>query len=192
MNRAACALLLAAGCATSTYGKVLDHWTREGRVLHEVDTALEVGATYKSWDFRAAYVERSAALFKLPDARRRELAARERAAWQGAHEFFVAAATHKEQWNDLDKKKSTWRVALLCDDRQEAEPIRIERYKKIDATVEELFPYTNTFSIAYKIEFPRKMSDGTAICGPGTEHMVLRFAGPLGTLEMKWDLRAGS
>lgn len=186
--RAAWLLLAAAGCATSGYDKVLHHWTRDGRMLHEVDTALQVGATYKSWQFRAAYVDRSAELFKLPQTRRLELEAKERAAGNGAHEFYVAAATHKEQWNDLDKKKSVWRVALLCDDRQEAEPLRIVRYQKVDATLQEMFPYTNTFSFAYRVEFPRALPDGTPICGPGTRKMVLRFAGPLGTLELRWDL----
>jgi len=187
--RAAWMLLLAGGCATSSYGKSLEHWTRDGRTMHDVDTALQVGATYKSWEFRTAYAERYATVYRLPDVRRQELRARERAEWQGAHEFYVAAATHENRWNDLDRPKSIWRVVLLCDDRQEAEALRIHRYPKIDVTLREFFPYTNTFSYAYKIEFPRKLPGGTEVCGPATRRMVLRFAGPLGLLELTWDLR---
>ena len=193
--RPAC-LLLVVGCATSgktpgdaaNYESVRTHWTREARMLHGVDTALQIGATYKSWNFRSAYVERYARMFKLPEARRKELWAKERIDRHAGHEFYVAAATHSEQWNDLDKAESVWRVALLCDDRQEAEPTDIKRYSKVTATLLEFFPYTDTFSFAYRIVFPRKMPDGSEICGSGTRRMVLRFAGPLGTLDLVWDL----
>ena len=36
--------------------------------MHEVEKALEVWATYKSWDFREAYVERYVAIYSLSDA----------------------------------------------------------------------------------------------------------------------------
>jgi hypothetical protein len=192
------ALLGCAGCAENvgsargaseeSYREVQKKWTREGKTMHDLDTALEVGATYKSWDFRSAYVERSAELFRLPEARRQELLASERAAHDQAHEFYVAAASHREQWNDLGRPGSIWRVALLCDGRQEVEPLRIQRLKKITAATLEFYPYTDTFSFGYTIQFPRKLADGTDLCGPGTRRMVLRFAGPLGTLDLAWEL----
>jgi hypothetical protein len=195
------ALLLAAGCAGSAevsrgpgstrqgYADVLAFWTRDGQLMHEVDTALEVGATYKAWEFRSAMVNRKAALFKLPETRREALIESQRADHGRLHEFYVAAATHREQWNDLDRPGSIWRVVLLCDDRTEAEPIHIRRHKKITVETQELFPYTGTFSRGYDIEFSRTLPDGTPVCGPGTRRMSLRFAGPLGTLHLAWDLR---
>ena len=194
-------LALAAGCAASpevsrsargateeSYQSVLKHWTRDGQMMHQVDTALEVGATYKSWEFRSAYVERRAALFKLPEARRLELEQTERAEHGKGHEFYVAAATHREQWNDLDRPESAWRVALVCDDRREVEPLRVHRHRKITVATQSFFPYTGTFSYGYALVFPRSLPDGTPVCGPGTRRMTLRFAGPLGTLQLAWDL----
>jgi len=183
------------GCATpgkpgdkATYEEVRKRWTREAKMLHDVDTALQVGATYKAWEFRSAYVDRYVALFKMPEARRREMLAKERGDRQAGHEFYVAAATHKEQWNDFDRPQSVWRVVLLCDDRQEVEAREIKRYRRVDATLLEFFPQTDTFSFAYRIVFPRQLPDGTERCGQGTRRMVLRFAGPLGTQDLVWEL----
>ncbi len=195
-------LVCAAGCASSAevtgstagstqegYEKVLAHWTRDGQLMHQADTALDVNATYKAWEFRAAEVNRRAALFKLPDVRRNGMLQSQRADHARLHEFLVAAATHREQWNDLERPGSIWRVVLLCDDRAEVEPIHIRRHKKITVTTQELFPYTGDFSQVYEIEFSRTTPQGTVVCGPGTKRMTLRFSGPLGNLPLSWDLR---
>src|SRR6478609_735974 len=50
------------------YGDIYERWTR-----HDVAKALEVWVTYKSWDFREAYVERYAATYSLSDADRTTL-----------------------------------------------------------------------------------------------------------------------
>ena len=55
------------------YRDVYDRWTRHDFVMHDVEKALEVWATFKSWDFREAYVERYAAVYSLPDAERATL-----------------------------------------------------------------------------------------------------------------------
>ena len=50
------------------YERVFNRWTRHQQVLEEADVALEVWATFKSWDFREAYVEHYAAIYSLSDA----------------------------------------------------------------------------------------------------------------------------
>ena len=57
------------------YRDVYDRWTRHDFVMHDVEKALEVWATFKSWDFREAYIERYAAIYSLSDADRDTLRA---------------------------------------------------------------------------------------------------------------------
>ena len=58
------------------YSEVYQRWTRHDFVMHDVEKALEVWATFKSWDFREAYVERYAAIYSLSDAERDDAAER--------------------------------------------------------------------------------------------------------------------
>src|SRR6476661_2775627 len=48
------------------YDGVLERWTRH-------DVAHEVWATFKSWDFREAYIERYASIYSLSEADRATL-----------------------------------------------------------------------------------------------------------------------
>ena len=73
-------------------------------VLREVEKALEVWATYKSWDFREAYVERYAAIYSLSDAdRSRRCGTRSGTRFSKAYEFHVTAQSANYKWNDLEK-----------------------------------------------------------------------------------------
>src|SRR5262245_37397362 len=52
------------------YAEVYERWTRYDFTMSDVEKALEVWATYKSWDFRQAYVERYADTYSLSDGDR--------------------------------------------------------------------------------------------------------------------------
>src|SRR5882672_8037726 len=73
------------------YERVFETWTRHEQVLQEADVALEVWATFKSWDFREAYVERYATIYTLSDADRKTLREAQEAAYRAAFEFHVVA-----------------------------------------------------------------------------------------------------
>ncbi|MDB4983399.1 MAG: hypothetical protein JWM82_4151, partial [Myxococcales bacterium] len=55
------------------YERVYQTWTRHEVALKDVDVALEVWATFKSWDFREAYIERYADIYSLSDDDRKTL-----------------------------------------------------------------------------------------------------------------------
>ena len=59
---------------STDYAEVYERWTRHDFVLREVEKALEVWATYKSWDFREAYVEHYAAIYSLSGRRQGDAA----------------------------------------------------------------------------------------------------------------------
>jgi hypothetical protein len=203
----ALAPVLAAGCATSKpplvdfspaprdyrsadYEKIYDRWTRHGKVIHEVEPALEVWATYKSWDFREAYVAHYAERYKLDDEARERLRTTQREAAAEAYEFLVTAQSANYKWNDLEKKKSPWRVTLVDGLGKEQPPETLKVEKLPDIFEREFFPAKTPFSRTYSIRFTRAAAgDGDAsggFVGERSGSIALRLAGPMGTTDLVW------
>ena len=82
------------------YSDVYERWTRHDYSSRNFDKALEVWATFKSWDFRESYIEKYASVYSLPDAKRTELRQAQREAYQQAFEFHVTAQSQTYDWND--------------------------------------------------------------------------------------------
>jgi hypothetical protein len=169
------------------YDKVLARWTRRGLILNSLDQALEVYATVLSPDFRAAYAARYIADYKLPPGEA------ERYRGQIMHqafthnEVFLTAAAGRYAWNDLEKKESLWRVALLTDRGVEVSPTKIKAHKiPVDPRAMAFFPHADAWSKAYRIEFPVTSADGAAVLAPGLRWFALRVSGPLGHTELRW------
>jgi hypothetical protein len=97
----------------SDYSSVYESWTRHAKLWQEVGTVIEAWATYKSWDFRQAYVSYYASIYDLSDSDRATLLRSQLEASRASHEFHVAVQMTTDKWNDLDRKNSPWRVTLL-------------------------------------------------------------------------------
>ena len=170
---------------STDYGEAYTRWTRHDFVLREVEKALEVWATYKSWDFREAYVEHYASIYSLSDADRTTLRTAQRDAFHKAYEFHVTAQSANYKWNDLDKSSSPWRVTLLDalgHELQPDGPIKIEKLP--EGYEREFFPAKTPFSKTYSVRFvPGASSDFTGIKSGA---ITLRFASPLGRVEVTW------
>ena len=168
------------------YEEVYERWTRHDFALHDVEKSLEVWATYKSWDFREAYVERYASIYSLSDGDRTLLRNGERDAFHRAYEFHVTAQSANYKWNDLEKSSSPWRVTLLDALGHELPPeagkIRVEKLP--DAYEREFFPAKNPFSKSYNIKFVAP--PGTDFDGIKSGAIVLRIASPIGRIEIAW------
>jgi hypothetical protein len=199
---AAVSSLLAVGCVTarqpsvdfsestraylpSDYRDVYTRWTRHDYAEHDVDKAIEVWATFKSWDFREAYVERYAAIYNLSDADRAALRRAQRDAYHQAYEFHVIAQSADYLWNDLDKSSSAWRVALVDAAGHELAPDRIHVEKLPDAYESVFFPSKTPFSKSYRISFPTPVVGGD-FAGVSSGSLTLRIASPLGRVELVW------
>jgi len=168
------------------YGDVYERWTRHDFALRDVEKALEVWVTFKSWDFREAYIERYASIYTLPDADRATLRNAQRDAFHRAYEFHVTAQSANYKWNDLEKSSSPWRVTLLDalghELAPEAATIKVEKLP--DAYEREFFPAKNPFSKTYSIRFvPPPNSD---FAGVKSGSITLRIASPLGRIELSW------
>lgn len=167
------------------YPGVFDRWTRHDYVLHEwQDKAIEVWATFKSWDFREAYIERYAAVYSLSDADRNVLRQAQRDAYQQAYEFHVTAQSSEYAWNDLDKSSSAWRVSLVDALGHEIQSDRVRVEKLPDAYESAFFPVKTPFSKTYSIRFTAP--EGTEFSGVKSGSITLRIASPIGRVELHW------
>ena len=168
------------------YRDVYDRWTRHDFVMHDVEKALEVWATFKSWDFREAYVERYAAVYSLPDADRPTLPTAPRESLHKAYEFHVTAQSANYKWNDLEKSSSPWQVTLLDALGHELprEAVKIHVEKLPDAYELEFFPAKTPFSKTYSVRFLIPATGDFAGIPSGA--ITLRFSCPIGRIELTW------
>lgn len=173
------------------YRTVLARWTRSRviTVLRELGTTLRVHATLRSAEFDAAYVTRWSALFRLPPAARAELARELATQRAGGFGFVVVAATHDRDWNDFDRPRSQWRLALLNDRGEQVDARRIQREPRPSTTDRAMFPQLGAFYRLYRVEFPSALPDGRPLVRAETRELLLSVAGPLGRAELRWRLR---
>lgn len=175
----------------SDYSELLTRWTRDAKIikLSRLDTPLRVHATFFSPDYVDAYVARYEDLFQISGRERNAMLKRYAEQFKTHFHFVVFAATTDSKWNDLDRRDSIWRVALVNDMRQQVLPVEVKRERRITETTRDLYPFVEPFYQMYTIRFPRKQVDDRPLVSPTTRHLVLRFAGPLGKSELTWRLR---
>jgi hypothetical protein len=169
------------------YPVVYERWTRHGKVLQDIDSALEVWATYKSRDYREAFVARYGDVYSLSAADRESLRHAQREAAVASYEFVVTAQSANFRWNDLEKKSSPWRVTMLDDSGHALVPEGVKVEKLPDLFEREFFPVKTPFTKTYTIRFPRAAGKDTDFTGERDGHIILRFAGPLGHADLEWS-----
>ncbi|MBK8482034.1 MAG: hypothetical protein IPL40_12820 [Proteobacteria bacterium] len=173
------------------YRAVLKRWTRYQAitVLQELGTTLRVYATLRSKDFDAAYLARWTALFRLPASARRALEREFAAQRARGYSLFVVAATHDRTWNDFDRPRSQWRLALSNDRGEQVNADRIVAERRILSTERAMLPHLGAFYQLYRVEFPRTLPDGRPLVAAETWALKLSMSGPLGDTELVWRLR---
>jgi hypothetical protein len=168
------------------YSGVYERWTRHDYATEQVvDKSLEVWATFKSWDFREAYIEKYAAIYSLSDAKRLELREAQHDANRQAFEFHVTAQSANWDWNDLEKASSPWRVTLLDALGHELPSERVRIEKLPDAYEREFFPAKTPFTKTYSVRF-NMPGPGADFAGTRAGALTLRFASPIGRIDLVW------
>src|SRR5665213_992069 len=168
------------------YHAVYERWTRHDYAEHDADKAIEVWATFKSWDFREAYVEHYAAVYNLSDADLATLRQAQRDAYHQAYEFHVVAQSAEYAWNDLDKSSSAWRVTLVDAIGHELQSERIRVEKLPDAYESDFFPDKTPFSKTYSVRFLMPPA-GAEWGGVKSGSITLRIASPIGRVDLLWQ-----
>lgn len=196
------ALVLAGGCTVqhqvrvdfseaprdylpADYDGVYRRWTRHDYADHDVvDKALEVWATFKSWDYREAYIALYASVYNLSDANRSKLRDAQHEATRGTYEFHVTAQSARYEWNDLEKPSSAWRVSLVDALGHELPADRVRVEKLPDAYEQRFFPAKTPFTKTYTIRF-QAPADGDFV-GARSGAITLRFTSPIGHVDLLW------
>lgn len=161
------------------YMKDLAAWTRTNTVYSEFQTNLKIVCTYKSRQFKDAYVREYSRLYLLPHEAEqqkiqlmKELSAEET-------EFSFYAYTADFEANDFSRAESSWKIFLLDEKGNQVHPVEIRRINKITPVVEQFFPYINQYhGKFYTVRFPRQ---------PDNMKMRLVFTGVLGTVTLEWS-----
>lgn len=177
--------------APGDYHRILRTWTRHQKVVEDIGTVIEVWATYKSWEFRQAYLEYYASIYNLADAERVALAKAQLEASRTSHEFHVVVQTTDWKWNDLDKPTSAWRMTLADGTGMEIPPNAIEVQKLPEIYEMQFFPYRTPFSRTYLVRFSRAEAEAAGLAEPGSSsgRLILRVASPLAKPELTWRAR---
>jgi hypothetical protein len=170
------------------YPEVYQRWTRHGLARLDVDAALEAWATFKSWDYREAYIEHYAAIYSLSDTEKSTLRASQLEMFRGRYEFHITAQSSNYKWNDLEKRNSPWRITLVDGLGHELVPESVKLEKLPDPYEVEFFPAKGPFTRSYAVRFARTTPDGKPVdfAGASTGSVILRIASPVGRVELTW------
>ena len=145
--------------APRPYGEVHNDWTRRGRVVHDFDRLMDVTATFKSTEWRAAYVARRGAAERMPQSERDDLAKRELAESREHYELELLVRTYRNEDNDLQKnERSRWRVALVDESGGQIRPSEIRRDRRSRGDLLQLFPDLVPQHEVYIAKFPRSQA----------------------------------
>lgn len=172
------------------YQKLLNEWTKEAKVYQDFETKLITGVTFKSWEFRRAYVEKYAQIYLLEAEKKREMLDEERMISSEENEFFLSIYTPGRELDDFSKDDSDWKIYLLDDRDNILEPAEIEKVKGNLSLLKELYPYITPWSSLYKLSFSQNL--------PGTQepfitaetgYIKLIITSPWTRAVMTWELR---
>lgn len=168
------------------YQDTTENWTRTASLRGAYQEVLELSATFKSPEWRAAYAARDAEYRKLTAAARTQRMAQAQADMEGPWELELMVTTWDRRENDLDRgARSVWRVVLVDDAGNEIEPLEILKDKRPAFTLRADFPAFGDFAQAYIARFPRTAQ----ILGPGVKQVRLRMSSSRGSVELAWQSR---
>jgi hypothetical protein len=151
-------------------------WTRAAHIYDRFVTHALATATYESPELRRRRVDRVAAWKAMTAEEKAAAMAAEEADGARWEEFLVSLFTVDAQDNDLDDRRSVWRVALVLEDG-EMLPAEI-RTRKVDSLLRDLYPSIKDHDIVYRVRFP--LAKGEPLAG---RPFTLRIAGSEGKMD---------
>ena len=171
------------------YESVAERWTRSARPFDfgRLSTVLNLTATFESREFRWAYVVRYGRDFGLPIEARNSLLAESLADAEQHHRFFVTLGGAHPRELDLSNEGGAWRVLLIDDRGRQTRPIEIVRVRRPNPGEKRYFPSISTQRQAFRLVFPVKHEDGQPALPAESLFALLRFTGPQGQVDLKWD-----
>ena len=174
--------------STANYQEVLTRWTRSDRIYYNFDTELFATATLHTAEFRRAFAVTFPEIYGHGgNITRRELVDLTGDVEQ-FHNFFVSVYTADDKWNDLAQPDSIWHLTLIGSDSVAVDPAAIE-IVKIDANLQQVYPYISHFDKAYLVRFPLTDALNHLVLDPQSTSATLHIASALGVAELVWQLQ---
>src|SRR6184192_3180188 len=113
-----------------SYDDATAMWTRKSMLRGQYQEVLELAATFKSPEWRAARAVRDANNRDLQGDPRQQFMAQAQADAAGPYEVELMVTTWDRRENDLDRgKKSVWGVVLIDEQGNQVEPLEIIKDK---------------------------------------------------------------
>jgi hypothetical protein len=165
------------------YQEALERHTARAELYALFDTRAFLATTVQAPAFREARARRLAAFRSETEAELSGRLERERAEAAGAHEFFLGVHVTERRFDELDRKDSVWRVALVTP-AGEVLPLSVERVGRATLPMRALYPYMGTFWTAYRVRFPREVAGAPSV-PPGAAQVSLQVASPLGSATLQ-------
>lgn len=184
-------IVFASGCggvkgpSSDDYFKSLEKWSRGQKIYQGLEARLYINATYKTADFRKAYMERYAASYELGPEHVKALSERETEQAEAFNEFFFTAYTPDGTLNDFERRESVWQLYIEDSAGNRARPISITAMDGSEPVIREFFPYFDLWSKAYTVRFPKYADIGGEI-SPEKGPVKLIITGVMGKGELEW------
>jgi len=174
----------------SDYGGIYDRWTRTADEFDfgHLAEVLHVTATFESWEFRWAYVVRYAADHSLTTDERTRTLEQSLADARDRHRFLVTVGVPIFREGDLTSTYSDVRVILVDPGGRQTTPVEISRIGRPSTDQRIYFPQINRQRHTFRIAFPTIGEDGAPTIPDDAHEITLRFAGALGTVDLRWNL----
>lgn len=175
------------------YARVHERWTRRAHLISRgspgipVDLALDAYVTLLAPDFRAAYLVKVAAMFQQTPEQKAAMAAQERQNAEDFVEFYVELESSRWDWGLLSSKSTVWSITMIDDQGHVVGDPEIQPATERPMVRTTLFPPVTPFNRAWRFRFRSKLPDGNPVLGLATRSITLRFAGPLGQEEVRWE-----
>lgn len=164
--------------AEGEWAAARDRAMRSAKIYDGLSTNAFVRTVYLSREVRDARVDRIAQWNVLSPEETDRLRVAERDAAARYEEFLVFLFTPDLSANDLDAKKSVWRLALVVPGAPDLLPDRIEQVRA-DALTKALHPEIGDFDTVYRVRFVRLQE----LAG---KPFVFRLAGAKGRADMQY------
>ncbi len=165
------------------YDRVYAEWTRHGKIMSGWDKVLAMHATFKSPEWRTAYVAERTKRQRLRAKDRLELLKKHKADAARFYEVELLMSTYQANENDLHRgKRSMWRIWLIDGAGKQVEPISIKRDKRPRGVIDQFFRDFSDFDQAYIVRFPRTID----VLKAGGKQFSLRMASAHGAVEVTW------
>lgn len=174
------------GPSTESYFKVLERWSRGEKVFSGLESRLYINATYKTQEFRKAYIEHYSRSYELSPEHAKALLERETEQGQAYNEFFFTAYTPESSLNDFERNDSVWQLYIEDAQGRRAKPLSIMALDNPEPVIREFFPYFDLWSRAYTVRFPKYADSGDEI-SPEKGEVKFIVTGVMGKGELKWS-----